>query len=150
MPPSPGMSFMSAPKVFIDTNILVYAHDATAGHKQERAREALVELWDNHTGVLSTQVLQELFISLTQKIPQPLEDRKVRRILEDLCAWEVVVNDEQAIFAAIDIQSKYRLSFWDSLILDAARRGGAAILLSEDLSHGQRIGGLTIVNPFTA
>ena len=141
---------MSAPKVFVDTNVLVYAHDATAGHKQERAREAIMELWNTQAGVLSTQVLQELFVSLTKKIPHPLENRKARRILEDLCAWEVVVNDEQAIFAAIDIQPKFRLSFWDSLILEAAHRSGATTLLSEDLSQGQRIRGLTIVNPFTA
>ncbi len=141
---------MTAHKIFVDTNVLVYAHDATAGRKQDMAREAILELWNSETGVLSTQVLQELFVSLTQKIPIPIDGRKVRTILEDLCAWGVVVNDEQSILAAIDLQAKYRLSFWDSLIIDAARRSGATTLLSEDLSIGQRIGNLTIVNPFVA
>ncbi len=141
---------MTAHKIFVDTNVLVYAHDATAGRKRDLAREAILELWNSETGVLSTQVLQELFVSLTQKIPIPIDGRKVRTILEDLCAWGVVVNDEQSILAAIDLQAKYRLSFWDSLIIDAARRSGATTLLSEDLSIGQRIGNLTIVNPFVA
>lgn len=139
---------MTAPKIFVDTNVLVYAHDTTAGRKREIAREVILELWDTVTGVLSTQVLQELFVSLTQRIPFPLEVRKARTILEDLCAWEVVVNDEQSVLAAIDLQAQYRFSFWDSLILEAARRSGAATLYSEDLSNGQQIGGMMIVNPF--
>ena len=141
---------MTAHKIFVDTNVLVYAHDATAGRKRDLAREAILELWNSETGVLSTQVLQELFVSLTQKIPIPIDGRKARTILEDLCAWEVVVNDEQSMLGAIDLKAKYQLSFWDSLILDAARRSGATTLLSEELSKGQRIGGLTIVNPFVA
>lgn len=141
---------MPAPKIFLDTNILVYAHDSTAGRKREIAKEALFDLWNSETGVLSTQVLQELFVSLTQKIPVPLDRKKARAILEDLCAWEVVVNDEQAILAAIDLQTKYRLSFWDSLILEAAHRSGATMLYSEDLSNGQQLEGIKIVNPFEA
>jgi predicted nucleic acid-binding protein len=100
------------------------------------------------SGVVSTQVLQELFVSLTKKIPRPVDLAKARTIVEDLCAWEVVVNDEQAVLAAIDLQAKYQLSFWDSLILDAARRSGATTLYSEDLSTGQRVGEVAIVNPF--
>jgi len=68
--------------------------------------------------------------------------------LEDLCAWVVVDNDEQSVLAAIDLKAKYQLSFWDSLILEAARRSGATTLYSEDLSNGQQVGGITIVNPF--
>ena len=141
---------MPGPKVFVDTNVLVYAHDTTAGRKRDMAMEAILELWNHETGVISTQVLQELFVSLTQKIPIPIDGRKARTILEDLCAWYVVVNDEQSVLAAIDLKAKYKLSFWDSLILEAARRSGATTLLSEDLSIGQRIGNLTIVNPFVA
>lgn len=139
---------MPGPKIFVDTNVLVYAHDATAGRKRDRAREVIIELWNHETGVISTQVLQELFVSLTQKIPLPIAGRKARTILEDLCAWDVVVNDEQSVLAAIDLKAKWQLSFWDSLILEAARRSGATILYSEDLSNGQQVGGVTIVNPF--
>ena len=139
---------MPGPKVFVDTNVLVYAHDSTAGRKRDIAREVVLDLWNNETGVLSTQVLQELFVSLTKKIPLPIDGRKARTILEDLCAWDVVVNDEQSVLNAIDLKAKYQLSFWDSLILEAARRSGATTLYSEDLSNGQQVVGITIVNPF--
>ncbi len=139
---------MPGPKVFVDTNVLVYAHDSTAGRKRDIAREVVLDLWNNETGVLSTQVLQELFVSLTKKIPIPIDGRKARTILEDLCAWDVVVNDEQSVLNAIDLKAKYQLSFWDSLILEAARRSGATTLYSEDLSNGQQVVGITIVNPF--
>lgn len=139
---------MPGPKVFVDTNVFVYAHDTTAGRKRDIAREVVLDLWNTETGVLSTQVLQELFVSLTQKIPNPIDGRKARTILEDLCAWDVVVNDEQSVLSAIDLKAKYQLSFWDSLILEAARRSGATTLYSEDLSNGQQVGEITIVNPF--
>lgn len=139
---------MPAPKIFVDTNVLVYAHDTTAGRKRDVAREVVLELWNTATGVVSTQVLQELFVSLTQKIPIPIDKKKARIIIEDLCAWDVVVNDEQSVLGAIDLQAKYRLSFWDSLILEAAGRSGATTLYSEDFSNGQQIGGMAIFNPF--
>ncbi len=139
---------MTATKVFVDTNVLVYAHDATAGRKREVARDVILNLWNTEAGVLSTQVLQELFVSLTQKIPYPIDRKKARTILEDLCAWDVVVNDEQSVLNAIDLQAKYQMSFWDSLILEAANRGGVTTLYSEDLQAGQQIGAMTIVNPF--
>jgi predicted nucleic acid-binding protein len=78
---------MTAPKIFVDTNVLVYAHDTTAGRKRGRAWNVLQELWNSETGVISTQVLQELFVSLTQKIPMPIDGRKARHIVEDLCVW---------------------------------------------------------------
>ncbi|MEX0829245.1 MAG: PIN domain-containing protein [Nitrospirales bacterium] len=139
---------MPGTKTFVDTNVLVYAHDTSAGRKRDRALEVIQELWNTGTGVMSTQVLQELFVSLTQKIPKPIDGRKARSIVEDLCTWEIVTNDEHAILEAIDLKIKYQLSFWDSLILEAAGRSGATILYSEDLSHGQQVEGLTIVNPF--
>jgi predicted nucleic acid-binding protein len=139
---------MTASKIFVDTNVLVYAHDTTAGRKRDRAWAVIQELWNTGTGVISTQVLQELFVSLTQKIPMPIDGRKARTIVEDLCAWEVVANDEHAILGAIDLKMKYQLSFWDSLILEAARRSGATTLYSEDLSNGQQVEGIAIVNPF--
>ena len=82
---------------------------------------------------------------LYQKIPIPIDGRKACPILEDLCAWDVVVNEEQSVLGAIDLQAKFRLSFWDSLILEATRRSGATTLYSEDLSNGQQVRGITIV-----
>ncbi|MDH5564375.1 MAG: PIN domain-containing protein [Nitrospirota bacterium] len=134
---------MTALKIFVDTHVLVYAHDTTAGRKRDRALEVIQELWNTGSGVI-----QELFVSLTQKIPMPINGLKARTIVEDLCAWEVVANDEQAILGAIDLKMKYQLSFWDSLILEAARRSGATTLYCEDLSYGQQVEGVTVVNPF--
>lgn len=85
----------------------------------------------------------DLFLSVFQ-----FDERKARTILEDLCAWDVVVNDAQSVLSAIDLKAKHQLSFWDSLILEAARRSGATTVYSEYLSHEQRVGGVTIVNPF--
>ncbi len=90
----------------VDTNVLMYAHDTTAGRKRDIAREAVLDLWNTETGVLSTQVFQELFVSLIQKIPIPIDGRKALTILEDLCAWGVVVNDEQSVLNAIKVSAE--------------------------------------------
>jgi len=135
-------------KVFLDTNMLIYAHDSSAKTKHEMARETVLELWEHHQGLLSTQVLQEFFYAITRKIPKPMDALQARKIVEDLCRWEVVVNDTRGILSAIDIQSRYQYSFWDALIIQAAIQGGAKTLLTEDLSHGQTIQGVKIRNPF--
>ena len=139
---------MNVGKVFLDTNVLIYAHDTSAGRKHDLARETVLELWNQSNGLLSTQVLQEFFVTITRKIPTPLKLRDGRKIIEDLLSWDVVVNDGRAILAAIDIQDRYRYSFWDALIVHAAIQGGATVLLSEDLSDSQTIHGVTIKNPF--
>jgi len=100
--------------------------------------------------VISTQVLQEFFVNVTQKIPKTLDKRLAKDIVSDLLKWDVVVNDGESIIEAIEILSRYGYSFWDSLIIEAAIRSGAVVLLSEDLTHGQIINGLTIKNPFKA
>jgi predicted nucleic acid-binding protein len=142
------MKFMAGDKVFLDTNIIIYAHDVSAREKHHIAREILVELWDSGLGVVSTQVLQEFFVTVTQKIPKTLDKRLAKDIVRDLLKWDVVVNDGESIIEAIEILLRYGYSFWDSLIIEAAIRSGAAVLLSEDLSHGQIIHGLTIKDPF--
>ena len=118
------------------------------GRKREIARETILDLWDRGQGLLSTQVLQEFFVSVTRKIPKPLEVQAARAVVEDLLQWEVVVNDGHSILAAIEIQRRYQYSFWDALIIQAAIQGGATLLLSEDLSDGQVIQGVKITNPF--
>jgi predicted nucleic acid-binding protein len=139
---------MKGTRAFLDTNVLVYAHDRSAGDKHEIARDTLLDLWESGLGVLSTQVLQEFYACVTKKIARPMESGDAKQIIEDLLKWTVVVNDGDSILAAIDIQNKHRLSFWDSMIVQAAVRGGAEVLLSEDLSDGQTLHGVRIRNPF--
>jgi predicted nucleic acid-binding protein len=139
---------MTGKKTFIDTNILVYAYDTSARRKHEKARDIVLGLWDSGLGVVSTQVLQEFFVLATKKIPSPLNGKTAREIVSDLLKWTVVVNDGESILHAIDLHLGRKYSFWDALIIDAAVRGGAATLLSEDLQHGQVIHGVSIRNPF--
>jgi predicted nucleic acid-binding protein len=136
-------------KVFLDTNIIVYAHDRSSGDKHAVAREIMERLWESRKGVISVQILQEFFVCVTQKIAKPLVIKNARTILEYLSNWDVVVNDKYIILKAIDLQEKYRFSFWDSLVIQAAIQGQARILLSEDLPHGQSVKDLKILNPFT-
>ncbi len=135
-------------RAFVDTNILVYAHDRGGGAKQERAREAIIELWSNRSGVLSTQVLQEFYINVRRKAAKPVSPSEARRALKDYLSWTLVTNDGDSILRALDLEGAYRLSFWDALIVQAAQHAGAERLLSEDFQHGRRFGDVTIVNPF--
>jgi predicted nucleic acid-binding protein len=137
-------------KTFVDTNILVYAHDLDAGNKHLIAKEALTELWESRSGVVSTQVLQELYVTLTRKIPTPLERPIVRRIVKNYTNWEVVINDANIIIQASEIEETYKLSFWDALIVSAAYSRNIDTILTEDLNHGQYLEGILITNPFMA
>jgi len=136
-------------KIFLDTNIIVYAHDRSSGDKHAVAREIMDYLWENRKGVLSVQVLQEFFVCVTRKIIKPLLIKNARVILEYLSTWDVVANDKYITLKAIDIQERYRFAFWDSLIIQAAIQGQACMLLSEDLPDGQVVKDLKILNPFT-
>ena len=135
-------------KMFIDTNILIYAFDVSAGKKHQVASHILSDLWNSGLGVLSTQVLQEFYVNVVQKIQKPIDQKMAKTIIRDLLKWQVVVNNGDSILDAIDISEKYGYSFWDSLIIEAALTGGVSVLLSEDLQHGQVISGVTIRNPF--
>jgi predicted nucleic acid-binding protein len=143
------MSFMSD-KFFVDTNILVYAHDRSQGVKHQRAKTLLEELWNSGNGVLSTQVLQELCINLRRKAGNPLPVDGVRMLIRDYSTWTVVTNTPESVLKALDIEQRYKTSFWDALILQAAEEAGASILYSEDLARGQRYGSLKVVNPLIA
>jgi len=135
-------------RFFVDTNLLVYAYDSSAGEKWELASDVISALWKHRTGVISTQVVQELFVILTQKVQSPIPPKKAKEIIADLLHWPLVVIDAEHILRAVEVQITYRFSFWDSLILQAAISSGADFLLSEDLQHGQVIESVTIVNPF--
>lgn len=139
---------MPEDRAFLDTNILIYAHDISAGKKYEQAQKIVMDLWQSGLGVLSVQVLQEFFVSVTSKIPKPLDTESAREIVKDLIRWDIVINDKESILSAIDLHRHYEYSFWDSMIIQAAIKGNAAVLLSEYFSHGQTINGLQIKNPF--
>jgi predicted nucleic acid-binding protein len=136
-------------KYFVDTNILVYAHDRSAGLKHERARQLVERLWTAGQGVLSTQVLQELCINLRRKVTPPLSVDAIRALIQDYLSWEIVVNASGSVLDALDIEVRYETSFWDALVLQAAEASGAAILYSEDLADGQRYRPVQVINPLT-
>jgi predicted nucleic acid-binding protein len=137
-------------KYFVDTNILMYAHDTAAGEKHERAKALVEELWEARSGVISTQVLQELAVNLRRKAKNPLDSKATRDIVFDYLSWQVVVNGGDSILEALDLEARYQVSFWDALVIQAAHAAGAEILYSEDLSDGQRYGTVRVRNPLTS
>lgn len=137
-------------RYFVDTNILMYAHDTAAGEKHARAKALVEDLWQNRSGVVSTQVLQELAVNLRRKANKPLDAKTTREVVADYLAWQVVVNGGDSILEALDVEVRYQISFWDALVLQAAQTSGAEILYSEDLSDGQTYGTVRVINPFRA
>jgi predicted nucleic acid-binding protein len=140
------MNFMSD-RCFVDTNILVYAHDRTSGAKHERARALIEGLWSSGGGVLSTQVLFELCINVRRKSTRPLSVEETRRLIQDYSSWDIVVNTAESVHEALSIELRYKISFWDALIVQAAGSSGATVLYSEDLAEGQTYDSLRVVNP---
>ncbi len=134
-------------RVFVDTNILIYAYDSEAGSKHVVCKEKLRELWDNGNGVISTQVMQEFYVNVTRKIPEPLSYSHARRIIRNYETWRVESISPKLIGIASEIQERNQLSFWDALILATAVQGNVKILLSEDLNSGQLIEVIEVVNP---
>jgi len=134
-------------RYFVDTNILMYAHDSSAGAKHDRAKAIVEELWRDRTGVLSTQVLQELAVNLRRKAGRPLDAKAAREIVADYLTWQVVVNGGDSILEALDLEGRYQISFWDALVVQAAQASGAEVLYSEDLSDGQKYGAVRVTNP---
>jgi predicted nucleic acid-binding protein len=133
---------------FCDTNVVVYAYDRAAGEKRLKARALLDRLWASNAGVVSVQVLQESFVVLTRRLPQPLAFPTARAIVEDLSAWRVAAPNASDVLAAIDLAERWQVSLWDAMIVLAALKVGASTLWSEDLSDGQVFGGVTVRNPF--
>ena len=135
-------------KVFVDTNVLVYAYDRAAGSKHVRARELVEELWNAGRGTLSTQVLQEFYVNVRRKARPPVSPEDARTLVADYLAWDPVVNDGAAVLEAVDAGHRHQLSFWDALVVVAAVESGASVIYSEDLNHGQRYGSVQVLNPF--
>jgi predicted nucleic acid-binding protein len=133
-------------RVFLDTNILVYAHDTAAPDKQRKSREIIRQLADSASGVISTQVLQEFYVAATRKLGvAPLA---AKGILKTLAVFDIVQVSVPLIHDAIDCSILNQLSFWDSLIIASAASAGCAVVLSEDLNSSQTVLGVKIKNPF--
>ncbi len=135
-------------RCFVDSNVLVYAHDTSAGERHRVARDLVLGLWRERNGVVSTQVLQETYVNVRRKAGHPLSADTARSLLRDYLAWEVVVNDGEAVVEATRLEERYGISFWDALIVHAANVSRSTTLLTEDLSHGQHYGGVVAHNPF--
>ena len=135
---------------FVDTNVLVYAFDKSSSPKKQVAQQLMNELMEDDRLRVSTQVLQELFVTLTRKVSQPCSSEEAAAVLDDLTAWPLMVVDYRAIRAAGGLADQAKLSFWDALVVVAAERTGATVIYTEDLKDGQEILGVRISNPFAA
>lgn len=136
---------MSA-RSFFDTNVLIYADDKAAPAKQRRALGLVAEHRRDGTGVVSLQVLQEYFVTVTRKLQ--VDARIARRKVELLAEFDVATPELADILAAIDLHRLHGLSFWDALVVRSAKQAGCSVLLTEDFQHGREMEGLRIVNPF--
>jgi predicted nucleic acid-binding protein len=135
-------------KTFVDTNVLIYAHDVDARKKHEIARGILRQLWSERSGVLSPQVLQEFYVNVTRKIASPLSKPSARAVVDSYVVWCVDTTPAD-ISMAFRIEDEAGIGFWDALIVAAARKAGSERLLTEDLNSGQIIAGVRIENPFS-
>jgi predicted nucleic acid-binding protein len=136
---------MSA-RSFFDTNVLVYADDKASPAKQRRAIDLVAEHRRAGTGVVSLQVLQEYFVTVTRKLR--VDPQIARRKVELLAEFDVASPEVADILAAIDLHRLHGFSFWDALVLRAAKQAGCTVLFSEGLQQGRQIDGIHIVNPF--
>lgn len=135
---------------FVDTNILVYAHDVSAGEKNNVAQQIIRDLWDAGSGCLSIQILQEFYVTVTRKVFKPLSVHDAEDIIRDLSYWHVHSPSAADVLGAIDLQQHYGISFWDAMVLHSAICLKCSVLLSEDLAHGQVYEGVEVKNPFLA
>lgn len=134
--------------VFVDTNILLYAHDAGAGEKRRRAAELLRQLVQSGSGVVSSQVLMEFYVNAMRKPSPPLASSDALQIVTVYAPWVVVPTSAGTVLSALNLRQRHSLSPWDALIVAAAVEARCEQLLTEDMQHGQRIEGVEIVNPF--
>jgi predicted nucleic acid-binding protein len=133
---------------FCDTNVLVYAYDVTAGSKRETALALIGRLWEEGSGANSVQVLQELFVTLTRKVTPLLAHAEARAVVADFAAWQVFQPGPRDVLAAVDAVTRWQISFWDAMVLTAARGANCDVVWSEDLNDGQDYDGVVVRNPF--
>ncbi len=134
-------------RTFVDTNVLIYAHDADAKTKHEAAKTVLRTLWTERTGVLSPQVLQEFYVNVTRKIAAPLPKDVARLVVNSYSIWSTETTSAE-ISVAFRLEDEASISFWDALIVASAAKAGATRILSEDMNAQQLIAGIRIENPF--
>ena len=134
-------------RTFVDTNVLIYAHDTDANAKHLAAKSILRELWSERKGALSPQVLQEFYVNVTKKIPHPLSKESARLVVSTYAIWCIETTSVE-VLNAFRIEDESRIGFWDALIVASALKSGANRILSEDLNAGQTIAGIRIENPF--
>jgi len=139
---------MSANPRFVDTDVVLYAHDVTAGDKHSRARALLQELWESRDGCISIQVLQEFYVNATRKIAKPLDVSTAKEVIADMSHWHTHTPAADDVLGAISIQQHSGISFWDAMIVRSAAELGCQVLYSEDLNHGQSYCGVRVENPF--
>jgi predicted nucleic acid-binding protein len=138
----------SVTSTFVDTNVLIYAHDASEIERQPIAQAILEELWEDRSGVLSTQVLQEFYVVATRKLSPPMARNEARELVALYSTWRTILIDTSLVLDASVLEENAQMSFWDALIVGAALRAGATRLITEDLGDGRRFEGLDIENPF--
>jgi len=139
---------MGGSRRFVDTNVLVYAHDTSAGGKHERARALVEQLWDSRDGCLSVQIMQEFFVNVTRKIPKPIDATVAKEIIADLSRWYVHVPAAEDVLSAIGLHQATGISFRDAMMVRSAVEIGCEVIYSEDLNHGQLYDGARVENPF--
>jgi predicted nucleic acid-binding protein len=132
--------------IFVDSNVLLYAVDEVDPEKQRMARNWRAELWKSRRGRVSFQVLGEFYVNAVRK--QPAAREEARAEVRDLLAWNPVVTDAALLERGWKLQDRYRLSYWDALIVAAAKAASCRYLLTEDLQAGQQLDGIEVVNPF--
>jgi predicted nucleic acid-binding protein len=133
---------------FVDTNILIYSFDISTGEKYKKASTLIQNLWEIEMGCISIQVLQEFYVIATKLVPNALDPLKAATVIRDLCSWKVHRPSTDDILAAISLQQRYQISFWDAQIIRSAQETSCEILWSEDLSDGQDYDGVKVINPF--
>ena len=138
---------MSRP-VLVDANVLVYADDVSNPDKSARSAEWLDALWASHRGRVSTQVLNEYYVTVTRKLAQALTLGDARANVRRYQLWQPWPIDHQTVETAWGIEARFGVHYWDALVVAAAQQSGCEYVLTEDLQHAQKIGAVTVINPF--
>ena len=133
---------------FVDTNVLVYAHDISAGDKHSVAQQLIRRLWETSNGCLSVQILQELYVTISRKVTRPLPITEAAEIIRDLSFWHIHTPTAEDVLGAIDLQHRYKISFWDAMVIHSAVSLECKLIWSEDLSRDQIYNGVQVKNPF--
>lgn len=135
-------------KVFVDTNVLVYNRDASEPEKQKQAMAWMTHLWREQTGRLSFQVLNEFYVTVTSKFQPGMDPQSAREDVRSLLSWNPIPINTGVVEGAWPIQDRYRLSWWDALIVSAAQVSDCRYLLTEDLQENQKLENMEVINPF--